>query len=129
MRKHHDFVKKSQSLIIDARTYSKMTDFGRNVFDSKEKINKFIETKQFGEVVREMVALFDYIQQIDADKLSIQNDVNVRAEYDLIQNEARRKLEDHVSEISKDQTDFYKYTFELRKFDKENKYTTEFLNG
>ena len=77
-----------------------------------------------------MVELFEYLQkkskEIQWDKTL---DLEHRCKFKCQHSDALRRLEDHVTELSFEHANFYRFVYELRKFDIDNKYSYEFLNG
>lgn len=40
-----------------------------------------------------------------------------------------RTIEDHITQLSRQNAEFYKFAYELRKIDEKNEYSFDFLNG
>ena len=62
-------------------------------------------------------------------EMSDVQDLETKCKFELQYNDSMRNLEDQVTCVSKSNIEFYKFAYELRKIDQENKYSFEFLNG
>ena len=56
-------------------------------------------------------------------------DLETKCKFELQYNDSMRNIEDQVTAISHSNLEFYKFAYELRRIDHQNKYTFEFLNG
>lgn len=79
-------------------------------------------------LVKQMIELYEHSDKLK-DYEDQEDDLDIRTEKDYWSSVSDRRIEDVVTMISKDAQDLCRFAFELRKQDRENKYTWEFMNG
>ena len=98
LRKFKDFLKETVQLNLDAKLYGTMSEIGRTIFDTKERIYQSLENKKFKEVVQEILDLIKFVEKYKSENKT-QKDINLKAEVDLHYNMVMRKIEDIVTMI------------------------------
>ena len=75
-----------------------------------------------------MIRLFTLASSKKVEMSNVQ-DLDTKCKFELQFNDSMRSLEDHITSISRSNSEFYKFAYELRKIDIQNQFTFEFLNG
>lgn len=118
------FIARSKTMINEAKTYSELSSQCQAIHDS---IQEAYRTKtNYEALVKNLVEIYEKIDKLKKEETI---DISQHAMNDLTCSKGSRFIEDIITDIQKDPQQLFKFAYELRRFDKENVYSYQFLNG